>query len=147
MTTIQLDATGTTSTASVPTENSIPKPLPRSTLTNSLIGNRTSAFEVYRKPTTSRNSQSPATAEIIQNNSVGNSIERYEKRVIAISDNLRLIRIQPGETMSDVLKHLKEQNHLLLKLCTDLSDELRDVQTRKEDLRIKLETAINQKSG
>lgn len=64
----------------------------------------------------------------------------YEKRVIAISDNLRLVKIKPGETMVDVLKHLKEQNHLLLRLCNDLSEELLSVQYKREELRLKIET-------
>lgn len=134
------------------TEITVPKPFPRSTLTtNSLVANRSSAFEVYRKPSTSRNSQSPNTISPIiasaTTQNLSTNIERFEKRVIAISENLRLIRIQPGETMADILKHVKEQNLLLLKLCNDLSEELLEVQSRKEDLRIKLEMAINQKNG
>lgn len=124
-----------------------------------MIGNRSSAFEVYRKPTVSRNSQSPHDApNNINHNNVNNNINNntnintipctntmdYEKRVIAISDNLRLVRIKPGETMSDVLKHLKEQNHLLLRLCNDLSEELLGVQYKREELRMKIETASGQ---
>uniref|UniRef100_A0A336K1W6 CSON009969 protein n=1 Tax=Culicoides sonorensis TaxID=179676 RepID=A0A336K1W6_CULSO len=124
-----------------------PQPFPRSSLTNSLIGNRSSAFEVYKKPnptSSSRNSQSPhevamATAAGALN---GNQMD-YEKRVIAISDNLRLVRIKPGETMVDVLKHLKEQNHLLLRLCNDLSEELLGVQYKREEIRLKLENMSN----
>ncbi|XP_063702281.1 ralBP1-associated Eps domain-containing protein 1 [Culicoides brevitarsis] len=125
-----------------------PQPFPRSSLTNSLIGNRSSAFEVYRKPnhtSSSRNSQSPhevamVTAAAAVNGNTMSQME-YEKRVIAISDNLRLVRIKPGETMVDVLKHLKEQNHLLLRLCNDLSEELLGVQYKREELRLKIENA------
>lgn len=73
----------------------------------------------------------------------GTSQMDYEKRVIAISDNLRLVRIKPGETMADVLKHLKEQNHLLLRLCNDLSEELLGVQYKREELRLKIEASNN----
>lgn len=115
-------------------------------MTNSLIGNRSSAFEVYRKPnqtttSSSRNSQSPHEVAAAFNGAPHQM--EYEKRVIAISDNLRLVRIKPGETMADVLKHLKEQNHLLLRLCNDLSEELLGVQYKREELRLKIESSNN----
>lgn len=39
----------------------------------------------------------------------------------------------------DVLKHLKEQNLLLLRICNDLSEELLQIQQKREDIRIKIE--------
>lgn len=127
----------------------IPQPHPRSSGGLSTIGTRTSAFEVYRRQPPSsagvtQHSQSPNDCPLpLPTSSVANTAIDYEKRVIAITDNLRLVRIRPGETMSDVLKHLKEQNHLLLKLCNDLSEELLEVQAKKENMRLRLDaTAI-----
>lgn len=139
--------------------DSQPQP-PRSSLTNSLIGqssyNRTSAFEVYRKPTITpraRNSQSPppvAPVPLQTQNSVGEipprvsqDYDKYEKQVTAISDTLRQVRFKPDQNLSHVVKHLKEQNLLLLRLCSDLSDELSGVQRKKEEIKTKLEIQNN----
>lgn len=131
---------------------------------------RVSAFEVYRKPITPRNSQSPtplsANANAISNtgaaigpapapfgsvgatamtniNTLPNS-EFYEKRVNAISETLRHVSFkQENNNMTEVLRHLREQNNLLLRLCNDLSDELLTVQTRKEEMKVRLETATS----
>lgn len=120
-----------------------PVPQPRSNLSNTLLGStasgsqRTSAFEVYRKPSSkSRNSQSPpqvpAAAE-------PKSVE-YEKQVLAISDSLRQVRFKNSEQNAhDVLKHLKDQNVLLMRLCKDLSEELMGVQRKKEEFRGKID--------
>lgn len=127
---------------------------------------RVSAFEVYRKPNTPRNSQSPkplATSNVPAAASqyqppppipppfgttgaaafaiLPNS-DLYEKRVNAISDTLRHVSFkQENNNMTDVLRHLREQNNLLLRLCNDLSDELLTVQTRKEEMRLQLEAS------
>ncbi|XP_013118276.1 uncharacterized protein LOC106095584 isoform X2 [Stomoxys calcitrans] len=123
---------------------------------------RVSAFEIYRKPNTPRNSQSPkplTTSNVVglqpplppPFGSVGvaaptvlpNS-EIYEKRVNAISDTLRHVSFKQENNqnnMTDVLRHLREQNNLLLRLCNDLSDELLTVQTRKEEMRLQLEAS------
>ena len=132
---------------------------------------RVSAFEVYRKPITPRNSQSPtplsananaipntgaaigpaptpfgsvgATAMTTNINTLPNS-EFYEKRVNAISETLRHVSFkQENNNMTEVLRHLREQNNLLLRLCNDLSDELLTVQTRKEEMKVRLETATS----
>lgn len=157
-----------------------PQPQPRSNLTNTLIGqssyNRTSAFEIYRKPgsaKSNRNSQSPqstyiphppvtsstATTITIQqqqqstfNDSTTASVnqqrtQEYEKRVTAISDNLRAVRFKKDHNIQDVLKHLKEQNLLLLRLCNDLSEELSTVQKKKEEVKLKLEIQNNLNSN
>lgn len=120
--------------------------MPRSNLTNTLIGqssmqNRTSAFEVYRKPILSRNSQSQSP-EIQSNIRSTNTIE-YEKRVTAISENLRQVKFKNEQNIYDVLKHLKEQNQLLLRLCNDLNDELLNVQQKKGEIKIKLDEYSN----
>ncbi|XP_037810849.1 uncharacterized protein LOC119603054 isoform X1 [Lucilia sericata] len=125
---------------------------------------RVSAFEVYRKPNTPRNSQSPtslsanasgvppigpaptpfgsvAATAMTTATALPNS-ELYEKRVNAISETLRHVSFKQehnNNNMTEVLRHLREQNNLLLRLCNDLSDELLTVQTRKEEMRLKLE--------
>lgn len=132
MTTIRLDS------------NPPPAPLPRSNLTSTLLGastsgtQRTSAFEVYRKPSKSRNSQSPP-APPIQTLSDQAKVQEYEKQVLAISDSLRQVRFRNtgDQGPQDVLKHLKDQNALLMRLCKDLSDELLSVQRKKEEAKNK----------
>lgn len=120
-----------------------PIPQPRLTLTNSLIGpssngQRASAFEVYRKP-----SRSPPLSSL-QNEA---KIQEYEKQVLAISENLKQVKFPRGsqnatteQSPQDLLKYLKEQNSLLIRLCNDLSDELMSVQKKKEEVKGKLLT-------
>ncbi|XP_052853271.1 ralBP1-associated Eps domain-containing protein 2 isoform X1 [Drosophila gunungcola] len=109
---------------------------------------RVSAFEVYRKPQTPRGSQSPpqqppppapALGLAAQSGQLPNA-ESFEKRVTAISDSLRHVSFKQGQaSTTEVLQRLREQNNSLLHLCNDLSDELLNVQTRKEEMRLKLE--------
>lgn len=139
MTTIRLDS------------NPPPAPLPRSNLTSTLLGGsssgtqRTSAFEVYRKPSKSRNSQSPPPP--IQTLRDQAKVQEYEKQVLAISDSLRQVRFRNtgDQGPQDVLKHLKDQNALLMRLCKDLSDELMTVQRKKEEARNKADPSGQQK--
>jgi hypothetical protein len=66
-------------------------------------------------------------------------IQEYEKQVQAISENLKQVKFPRGEQSSqDVLKYLKEQNSLLIRLCNDLSEELVGVQRKREDIRGKM---------
>jgi RalBP1-associated Eps domain-containing protein len=125
--------------------------------TNLTHNNRTSAFEIYRKPSSSqsRNSQK-STSPQQQQQSMGGQIRsdnnnhrqgstedsvNYEKRLNSISDNLRQVQFFKNEqqNLPDVLKNLKEQNLLLLSLCNDLSSELLDVQKRKLEFKAKIE--------
>lgn len=122
-----------------------PVPQPRSNLSNTLLGStvsgtqRTSAFEVYRKPSKSRNSQSPPPPLQPPVESSSKSAE-YEKQVLAISENLRQVRFKNSEQNAhDVLKNLKDQNILLMRLCKDLSEELMSVQRKKEEFKGKLD--------
>lgn len=120
-----------------------PLPQPRANL--ALIGpsssgsQRNSAFEVYRKPSSkSRNSQSPPVAVASQVESTKTA--EYEKQVHAISDSLRQVRFKNSDQNAhEVLKHLKDQNILLMRLCKDLNEELVTVQRRKEEFRGKLD--------
>lgn len=58
----------------------------------------------------------------------------------AISDSLRHVTFTKGQaSTTELLQKLREQNNSLLHLCNDLSDELLSVQTRKEEMRLKLE--------
>jgi RalBP1-associated Eps domain-containing protein len=115
-----------------------PAPLPRSNLTNTLLGQntgiqRTSAFEVYKKPSKSRSSQSPPGSQIAEQTRT----QEYEKQVLAISESLRKVRFQKhaDQAAHEVLKHLKDQNILLMRLCSDLSEELQSIQRKKEEIR------------
>jgi len=117
--------------------------VPRPSLTTLQTSQRTSAFEVYRKPS-QRGSQSPEiiNCSIGAFGGVGCSLSRtseYEKRVSLISENLKHITFKQERSMNDVLQHLKEQNILLLRLCNDLSEELLGLQQKKEKMRTKLE--------
>lgn len=146
VTTIHLDASGNMTTAAH-------NPTPRGSLSNSLIVGGTalqmlagkSAFEVYRKPQSQnpRGSQSPTQVPppLLASRSVESSSLEYEKRISALSDNLRQVRFKSTEAANapDVLKHLKEQNLLLLRICSDLSEELLQIQQKREDIRIKIE--------
>lgn len=70
-------------------------------------------------------------------------MQEYEKQVLAISDSLRQVRFRNASEQSahDVLKHLKDQNTLLMRLCKDLSDELMSVQRKKEEIRGKVDSS------
>lgn len=146
VTTIHLDASGnmTTGPAAATQQHT-----PRGSLSSSwFIVSGPSAFEVYRKPqqqSHSRGSQSPPSQApqppLVASRSVESSSLDYEKRISALSDNLRQVRFKNAEVANgpDVLKHLKEQNLLLLRICGDLSEELLQIQQKREDIRIKIE--------
>ncbi|CRL00944.1 CLUMA_CG014223, isoform A [Clunio marinus] len=116
---------------------------PRSNLTSTLLSStqsgthRSSAFEVYRKPSKSRNSQSPTSNALSANEQ--SKTQEYEKEVLEISDNLRQIRLR-NTSDQDVLKHLKNQNFVLMQLCKNLNDELMNVQKKKEEICNRMET-------
>lgn len=100
---------------------------------------RSSAFEVYRKPTP-RDVNSPEASTTRPN------ID-YEKRVSAISETLRQVSLKQDRQLNDVVQQLKEQNSLLLKLCSDLSDELLTVRRQKEEIKQRLDTVGGSGSG
>uniref|UniRef100_A0A6E8VW85 EF-hand domain-containing protein n=1 Tax=Anopheles coluzzii TaxID=1518534 RepID=A0A6E8VW85_ANOCL len=156
ITTIHLDAAGNMTHHSTPRGSG--------TLPKSLVMHqpRNSAFEVYRKPhadgrlvaaaaSAARGSQSPQSQQppLVTSRSVDTSGAvlsggggDYDKRISALSDSLRQVRFKandPPPVMPDVLKQLKEQNLLLLRICNDLSEELLHIQQKREDIRIKIE--------
>uniref|UniRef100_A0A182IK62 EF-hand domain-containing protein n=1 Tax=Anopheles atroparvus TaxID=41427 RepID=A0A182IK62_ANOAO len=149
ITTIHLDAAGNMTHHSTPrASGSLPKSLV-------MHQPRNSAFEVYRKPqSNARGSQSPLQAQqppLLTSRSVESSSAvgataatalDYDKRISALSDSLRQVRFKsndPPPVMPDVLKQLKEQNLILLRICSDLSEELLHIQQKREDIRIKIE--------
>ncbi|EDW11290.1 ralBP1-associated Eps domain-containing protein 1 isoform X1 [Drosophila mojavensis] len=101
---------------------------------------RVSAFEVYRKPQT----PAPVAAAAPTATTVAGqlpSADSFEKRVTAITDSLRHVSFKQNQmSTTELLQRLREQNTSLLHLCNDLSDELLSVQTRKEEMRLKLES-------
>ncbi|KAH8378344.1 hypothetical protein KR093_010798 [Drosophila rubida] len=109
---------------------------------------RISAFEVYRKPQTPAPSTSTTAASTSASASITSTVaaqlpnaEIFDKRVSAISDSLRHVSFKQNQTSTtELLQRLREQNNSLLHLCNDLSDELLSVQTRKEEMRLKLES-------
>ncbi|KAH8412359.1 hypothetical protein KR009_001462 [Drosophila setifemur] len=114
-----------------------PQAAPPTRITLQQVQPRVSAFEVYRKPQSPPQlppPPAPVAALILP------SAESFEKRVTAISDSLRHVSFKQGQSNStELLQRLREQNNSLLHLCNDLSDELLSVQTRKEEMRLKLE--------
>ncbi|KAH8276395.1 hypothetical protein KR018_000284 [Drosophila ironensis] len=101
---------------------------------------RVSAFEVYRKPQSPPQLPPPPAPGTAASAVHLPSAESFEKRVTAISDSLRHVSFKQGQSSTTELLHkLREQNNSLLNLCNDLSDELLSVQTRKEEMRLKLE--------
>lgn len=101
---------------------------------------RTSAFEVYRKPG-SRNSQSPELSNVTTTATTSRTVndQQHDKRVSIMNESLRHISFKQDKNLFDVLKHYKEQNSLLLRLCNDLSEELMEVQQKKEEVRNRIE--------
>ncbi|XP_055919547.1 ralBP1-associated Eps domain-containing protein 2 isoform X2 [Eupeodes corollae] len=108
---------------------------------------RVSAFEVYRKPNTPRNSQSPDFSQHNITPLPPPSLAAVSNTSVVDSDSLRHVSFRhDNKNMPDVLRHLREQNSLLLRICSDLSDELLGVTRRKEEMRTKVET-ISQQSN
>lgn len=110
-------------------------PIPaRPSLQSFQSSQRSSAFEVYRKPTP-RESVSPPDPSISKQSSI-----EHEKRSSLINDHTRhSVPFKQEKNLTDVMRHLREQNILLTTLCNDLSDELVTIQQKKEELRVKIE--------
>lgn len=105
---------------------------------------RVSAFEVYRKPNTPRNSQSPDFSQHNITPLPPPSLAAVSNTSVVDSDSSSLRHVSfkhDNKNMPDVLRHLREQNSLLLRICSDLSDELLGVTRRKEEIRVKVEAA------
>lgn len=100
---------------------------PRSMVPSFQSSQRSSAFEVYRKPTP-RDSASPPDSLTKSGDSHSRPIGLYKT---------------DSKNLNDVMCHLKEQNHLLNTMCSDLSDELLTVQQKKAELLAKIECDVN----
>lgn len=87
---------------------------------------------MYRKPNyrESISPPDPLTTAILAKDSgaVGND-----------RDSLRYVSYVQEKGLGDVMRHLKEQNHLLMTLCNDLSDELVTVQHKKKEIKAKID--------
>lgn len=94
---------------------------------------RSSAFEVYRKPTP-RESASPPDSLVTK------GVDRP-----AVEPHLRMIPLHKNDSKSlnDVMCHLKEQNQSLITICNDLSEELLAIQQKKVELLAKIENDCN----
>lgn len=94
---------------------------PRPTIPSFQSSQRSSAFEVYRKPTP-RESASPP--------------DSLTTKTAGLHKN-------DSKNLNDVMCHLKEQNQSLITICNDLSDELLTVQQKKIELLTKIESDCN----
>lgn len=92
---------------------------------------RSSAFEVYRKPnahnqlTNNRTFYSP-------DQGAGDSM------IAGVTDHSIVVNKQE-KSLGDVMHQLKEQNGLLLRLCYDLSEELKSIKQKKEEVLYQLD--------
>lgn len=91
---------------------------------------RSSAFEVYRKPTP-RESTSPIDAKAMDRS--------FHEQTGRVNDFFRT----DSKNLNDVMCHLKEQNQLLISMCNDLSDELLTVQQKKVELKSRIDSDLN----
>lgn len=95
---------------------------------------RSSAFEVYRKPTP-RESTSPIDAKAMDRS--------FHEQSGRVNDFFRT----DSKNLNDVMCHLKEQNQLLISMCNDLSEELLTVQQKKVELKSRIDTDLNNGAG
>lgn len=59
-----------------------------------------------------------------------------------ISENLKQVKFPRNandQNSQELLKYLKEQNSLLIRLCNDLSDELLVMQKKREEIKVKID--------
>jgi len=59
-----------------------------------------------------------------------------------ISENLKQVKFPRNandQNSQELLKYLKEQNSLLIRLCNDLSDELLVMQKKREEIKGKFD--------
>lgn len=97
---------------------------------------RSSAFEVYRKPTP-RESTSPLDSMLITNRALDPPNSRLTSGLCK----------NDSKNLNDVMCHLKEQNQLLITMCNDLSEELLTVQQKKVELKSKIDSDVNSGSN
>lgn len=105
---------------------------PRSTVASFQSSQRSSAFEVYRKPTP-RDSTSPPDSFTKTGD---RSLNEPHSRPLGLYKN-------DSKNLNDVMCHLKDQNQILNTICSDLSDELLTLQQKKAELLAKIECDVN----
>lgn len=114
---------------SLETDDSLQLP-PRSFIPSFQSSQRSSAFEVYRKPTP-RDSSSPP-------DSLSTS-----KSLVDPHSRLATLHKSDSKSLNDVMCHLKEQNQSLITICNDLSEELLTIQQKKIELIAKIDNDCN----
>lgn len=113
-------------------DDSIQPPMRSSIPTQFQSSQRSSAFEVYRKPTPRESSSPP--------DSMARGMDRsFHEQNSRVNDFFR----SDSKNLNDVMCHLKEQNQLLITMCNDLSDELLTVQQKKVELKTKIDSDGN----
>lgn len=138
-------ATGSSSSSSIllgpPPATSTP---PRHTIqfVHQAQTTRSSAFEVYRKPA-STSFYSPEPTAATTSGVAGGPLSAIESDhlVTALTDSLRNTKLKQERNLFEVMHQLKEQNALLLRLCYDLSEELKCVKQKKEEIISQLEAS------
>lgn len=123
-----------TTTVPTDTDDSIPF-TGRPSIPSFQSSQRSSAFEVYRKPTP-RESISPPDS--LATKGIGD-------RASNATEQLRSsLYKNDNKNLNDVMRHLKEQNMLLITICGDLSEELLSVQQKKEEIKSKMDSEGSQ---
>ena len=64
-----------------------------------------------------------------------------------LNESLRHVTFKEEQNLNDVVHRLKEQNFLLLRLCSDLTEELATVQRKKEELKSKYDLVTGGSGG
>lgn len=108
------------------------QPIQKTSIPSFQSSNRSSAFEVYRKPTPRESTSSPDT-------SIPNKLNERIPNTAAAEMLRSSLYKNENKNLNDVMRHLKEQNLLLLTICNDLSEELYTVQQKKTEVRAKLD--------
>lgn len=108
---------------------------------------RSSAFEVYRKPTIHNQSlnirtfYSPDQTTVAAASCSSDSTTNIDHSLITNYN-------KNEKSLADVMHQLKEQNGLLLRLCYDLSEELKTIKQKKEEILQKIDAgAVGSASG
>lgn len=119
-----------TATVTTDTDDSIPF-TGRPSIPSFQSSQRSSAFEVYRKPTP-RESISPPESLAIKGTTdrASNATEQLRSSLYK----------NDSKNLNDVMRHLKEQNMLLITICSDLSEELLSVQQKKEEIKSRIDS-------
>lgn len=92
---------------------------------------RSSAFEVYRKPS--------AHNQLTNNRTFYSPDQGAGDSMVAGVTDHSIVANKQEKSLGDVMHQLKEQNGLLLRLCYDLSEELKTIKQKKEEVLYQLD--------